>query len=133
KQINDRFGHLAGDETLKRITTALQKQLGEGALLARVGGDEFAVLLPGATAEDAWALARRLLAALESVSLGFPEAGIPLRASIGIATYPDQGTTVQELLSRSDASMYAVKRKGGHRVGLQGAGRCVLRSGRCCV
>lgn len=129
KQINDRFGHLAGDETLKRITTALQKQLGEGALLARVGGDEFAVLLPGATAEDAWALARRLLAALESVSLGFPEAGIPLRASIGIATYPDQGTTVQELLSRSDASMYAVKRKGGHRVGLYDAGHDDFNSG----
>lgn len=123
KAINDRFGHLAGDAALQRITAVLKAHLGDDAILARLGGDEFAVLLPGADAQDAQALAQRLLALLETVSPGLPGEGVSLRASIGIATYPDQATTVQELLSRSDASMYAVKRQGGHRVGLYGSGQ----------
>ncbi|HTX01910.1 MAG TPA: bifunctional diguanylate cyclase/phosphodiesterase, partial [Acidimicrobiales bacterium] len=108
KEVNDAFGHAAGDELLRQIAPRLERSLRRGDVLVRLGGDEFAVVLPDADAAYATSLAERLTAALgEPFFLG----AIPIRisASIGIAVAPDDATGVGELLACADGAMYRAK------------------------
>jgi diguanylate cyclase (GGDEF)-like protein len=109
KEINDSFGHAIGDDLLCLVGPRLQKALEPGDLLARMGGDEFAVLLPGAAACRADDVAARLGAALREE---FVLDGMPLHvdASIGIALSPEHGRDRSLLLARADTAMYAAKR-----------------------
>ncbi|WP_417070386.1 EAL and GGDEF domain-containing protein [Niveibacterium terrae] len=113
KDINDSFGHRAGDELLKSVSTLIRTRLRESDLLCRLGGDEFAVLLPALThAEEAALVAEDLIAALDcAIEIG---ASTPLRVScsIGIVTFPEQGSAPDELLQHADAAMYRAKRAG---------------------
>lgn len=112
KQINDTQGHDAGDEVLQRAAEALRGVLRDGDTLARVGGDEFVLLLPGLKGvAEARGLAMRALRRLDDALAG----GEPIRASLGIAMYPFDGTDAATLLTRADGAMYAAKRSGGHR------------------
>jgi diguanylate cyclase (GGDEF)-like protein len=109
KEINDSFGHSVGDDLLCRIGPRLQQALREGDLLARMGGDEFAVLLPDADAERAHEVAENLGASLLEA---FELDGMPLHvdASIGVALCPDHGRDRSLLLARADTAMYVAKR-----------------------
>ncbi|RZU30388.1 diguanylate cyclase (GGDEF)-like protein [Blastococcus saxobsidens] len=109
KEINDSFGHSVGDDLLCLVGPRLEQALRPGDLLARMGGDEFAVLLPGAGAERAREVAESLGAALRDA---FVLDGMPLHvdASIGIALCPDHGRDRSLLLARADTAMYAAKR-----------------------
>jgi diguanylate cyclase (GGDEF)-like protein len=109
KEINDSFGHSVGDDLLCLVGPRLQQALAAGDLLARMGGDEFAVLLPGAGEARAEEVAMRLGAALREA---FVLDGMPLHvdASIGIALSPDHGRDRSLLLARADTAMYAAKR-----------------------
>ena len=109
KEINDSFGHGVGDELLCLVATRLQDALAPGDLLARMGGDEFAVLLPDADATRARDVADRLVGALRDA---FVLGGMPLHvdASIGIALCPDHGRDRSLLLARADTAMYVAKR-----------------------
>jgi diguanylate cyclase (GGDEF)-like protein len=109
KEINDSFGHATGDDLLCLVGPRLQRALEPGDLLARMGGDEFAVLLPGAAACRADEVAARMGAALREE---FVLDGMPLHvdASIGIALSPDHGRDRSLLLARADTAMYAAKR-----------------------
>jgi diguanylate cyclase (GGDEF)-like protein len=109
KEINDSFGHTVGDDLLCLVGPRLQQALAPGDLLARMGGDEFAVLLPGAGADRAEEVAERLGTALRDA---FELDGMPLHvdASIGIALSPDHGRDRSLLLARADTAMYAAKR-----------------------
>ncbi|MGY1984702.1 EAL domain-containing protein [Blastococcus sp. SYSU DS0669] len=109
KEINDSFGHSVGDDLLCLVGPRLERALRPGDLLARMGGDEFAVLLPDADVDRAREVADALGAALRDA---FVLAGMSLHvdASIGIALSPDHGRDRSLLLARADTAMYAAKR-----------------------
>jgi diguanylate cyclase (GGDEF)-like protein/PAS domain S-box-containing protein len=106
KQVNDNFGHKAGDRVLTAIAVVLRHRLRESDIVARFGGDEFAVLMPVGGAAEATELADLLVAAVRS---DVPTPAGPLSASVGIALFGDL-TTADDVLSRADDAMYAQKR-----------------------
>jgi len=111
KAINDRGGHDAGDRLLREVAQRLQQDLRKGDLVARVGGDEFVVLLPGCQdAEAARAVADGLRACL-SPSFTSPDGSFRLDASVGIACFPADGSDPDALLAHADRAMYAAKRQ----------------------
>lgn len=108
KPVNDRHGHAAGDRLLIAIGGRLRAHAGEGATVARIGGDEFAILLPGC---DAAALDVRASALLAVLAPPFPIDGQPIRigATAGLASAPADGLTLLELMRSADAALYAAK------------------------
>jgi len=108
KEINDRFGHAAGDRALLRVAEALSGVLRGTDLLFRWGGDEFAVILPFTDREGALAAARRYAEAVRSVCLG----GVCLGANVGVAVYPGDALDESELLKTADRRMYQAKSEG---------------------
>ena len=111
KEVNDTLGHPVGDALLRVVAHRLTHSVRPGDLVARLGGDEFAVLLPSAADESvAGEVAARLRAALaEPIRLG--GISFKIEASIGIALYPDDATTVEVLLQRADVAMYLAKER----------------------
>ena len=110
KEINDALGHAAGDVLLRQIGVRLRAVLRGGDEIARLGGDEFAVLVDaeGTSTGDAGAIGRRVR---ETLAPPFEVAGLSLqvRASVGVALFPDHGTTADELLREADIAMYQAK------------------------
>jgi diguanylate cyclase (GGDEF)-like protein len=111
KEINDNFGHAAGDAVLMAVADRVRAQLREDDLMARLGGDEFAILLtPLHKTEDAERIADKILASME-VPIPLPGTTQVLTSlSIGIAVYPEHGATPGALLNAADAAMYQAKR-----------------------
>jgi diguanylate cyclase (GGDEF)-like protein len=121
KKYNDRYGHLAGDDCLRRVAELLRK-VGRrpGDVAARVGGEEFAVLLPGASMADAVAIAQALrggVSALKMEHLDSPEKHVTI--SIGVAALlPRSDQAARTILDAADAALYRAKRSGRNRVSL---------------
>ena len=111
KLVNDLHGHPLGDEALRRVAEALRRSVGDQDSVFRVGGEEFAVLLPGITAAAARPVAESLRAAVADVPFT-----LPLRVSIGLASWPADATDRDGLLERVDDALYAAKRTGKDRV-----------------
>ena len=111
KNRNDRFGHAAGDEALRHVGEVLQKVIRAGDSAARIGGEEFAILLPETTAEQASTLAERVQALLGYGGAGFPS----ITASIGIACLDKTMTEWETLLAHADSAMYKAKYMGKNR------------------
>jgi diguanylate cyclase (GGDEF)-like protein len=112
KQVNDVYGHHVGDLYLQEVCLRMKRQLRSGDILARLGGDEFAVVVPSAhRREDVEEIAMRLE---RSFDAPFHVQGYALRgsASIGIALYPEDGSTRDSLLTAADAAMYVDKHAG---------------------
>ncbi|HWH84550.1 MAG TPA: EAL domain-containing protein [Burkholderiaceae bacterium] len=112
KPINDSFGHSSGDAVLRQVGERLRRLSRSADTMARVGGDEFLMLLEGeADEQNAAQVATRMLATLsEPYSIGSRE--VTVSCSIGIVFYPDGGSS-PKLIARADAAMYAAKRSGG--------------------
>lgn len=108
KDINDTLGHQAGDELLREVALRLRGKLRDTDTLARMGGDEFGILLPAVNEKHAAMAARMLLQALR---MPFQAAGqsLDVGASFGIALYPDHGVDANLLIQRADVAMYAAK------------------------
>lgn len=116
KPINDTHGHDAGDAVLIEVAQRLLNGLRETDLVCRQGGDEFVVLLPDHNSrQDLVDLAHKLLQAIEAPCL-FNGLALQLGASIGVAMYPDHGTTVDELIQSADGAMYLAKGDAAQRV-----------------
>jgi diguanylate cyclase (GGDEF)-like protein len=111
KRVNDRGGHMVGDRLLREMAGRMQRAVRQTDLVARVGGDEFVVLLPDcrdaqAAREVADSLRARLMAPCR-----LPEGLFQLDASIGAATFPADGADAETLLAHADTMMYATKKK----------------------
>jgi diguanylate cyclase (GGDEF)-like protein len=111
KHINDVHGHEGGDEALRILAAVLQHSLPSDAMVGRVGGEEFVVVLPRADAPCARASAETLRAAVEDTVFHIQGGRVPLRVSIGIAVL-EGGDDFASLLRRADQAMYAAKRAG---------------------
>jgi diguanylate cyclase (GGDEF)-like protein len=117
KAVNDRFGHRAGDELLRDVAASLREAMREQDTVARLGGDEFCVLAPETGRAGADHLADRISAAIRRVTTGLDT----LSASVGVAVYPDDGTTPLAVLDAADAAQMASKRAGAGRRGRRDA------------
>ncbi|MEA2409848.1 MAG: hypothetical protein QOC77_409 [Thermoleophilaceae bacterium] len=111
KLINDLHGHPVGDEALRRVAEALRRAVDEHDSVFRVGGEEFAVLLPARSAAEARPVAERLRQAVAKTPFT-----LPLRVSVGLASWPADGEDRDTLLERADDALYAAKRAGKNRV-----------------
>lgn len=121
KAVNDTLGHDAGDRLLRLIAQRLQHSVRAVDTVARIGGDEFVVLVEEAgDPETLKALAGKIVVALGQPA-GLDASGPAVGASIGIALWPGQGDSAQALLHAADLAMYAAKRLGGHRAMLAGS------------
>jgi len=114
KLINDSLGHPAGDQVLRDVASRLRDVLRESDTVARLGGDEFALLLPGSPPERVNQIVERVLRVLEAPIL-LEDQPVDVGASIGIATWPEDGDDADTLLRHADVAMYVAKRAGsGH-------------------
>lgn len=122
KVINDAHGHAAGDAALVAIASSLLTGLRSTDIAARTGGDEFVVVLPGITADEAQEILERMLSHL-AVAPGLPE-GVTVSATVGLATWsPDSGTSWSQIVEAADAHLYArrFQARGGGAANAPGA------------
>lgn len=110
KLINDHFGHATGDAAMQEIAHRLQSHLGNGEIAARIGGDEFALILLHADAKSATAAAKRILNNLLT-PFEINQHQFALGASVGIAMYPQDGSDSETLIQNADSAMYIAKNK----------------------
>ena len=115
KSVNDRFGHAAGDEVLKAIADTLVHEVRAGDMCARLGGEEFAVLLPGAALARALEAAERIRQAVQQRELLVGGKPLRITVSIGVATLANADDP-QRLLAAADAALFEAKHRGRNRV-----------------
>lgn len=118
KQVNDTFGHKEGDRVLAGFTQLCLQNIREGDILARFGGDEFALMLPNSGAEKAVAIAERIRQALAISDLTRENAPYTVTISVGIAEIRGKADTLDEILGRADQALYRMKESGRNRVGI---------------
>jgi diguanylate cyclase (GGDEF)-like protein len=113
KNINDTYGHDAGDRALKAIGKFMQQNIRDVDVVARYGGEEFVIMIPEAANDAALILAERLRTQMSELKIkDLP----PITISLGIATFPNDGSDIDDLVKKADAAMYAAKRAGRNRV-----------------
>jgi diguanylate cyclase (GGDEF)-like protein len=115
KDVNDRFGHAAGDEVLRHVTTLVRNSLREDALLARYGGEEFTVLLPVRSRLEARAVAERLREVIDLTPCETRTSPIHVTVSIGVSFHAHD-TTLEQDLAAADTCLYEAKHTGRNRV-----------------
>lgn len=118
KQVNDRFGHASGDEVLRQVAAVLRHGLRRSDRLARWGGEEFLLLLPGTAAAEAAALGERQRAAMADAVVQVGEGLPPLQVTLsaGVAALQPGDSQLDAVIARADAALYSAKRQGRNRV-----------------
>jgi len=116
KEINDTYGHAAGDQLIQTIAHVIRNAIKSTDVLARYGGDEFVCLLPGATQQSAGQVGERIRQRLADEPLVIHTGTIPITVSIGVATYPVHGNTLDDLSKSADRALYVSKARGRDRV-----------------
>lgn len=119
KLINDLHGHAAGDVVLRQVAEALHASVPESALAARVGGEEFAVLLPETRLDAAAAVAERVRKVIAGLDIGHGTGATQVTASIGAAEWASQMKTFADLMQVADAQLYVAKQSGRNRISAQ--------------
>lgn len=117
KRYNDKFGHTAGDLVLKHMATLMKSHFaGAGNLLCRYGGEEFCVVLPECSKEEAMSLAKKFVELVQNEAVVLRREKTPVTVSAGVAVFPVDARTKEELVQRADQMLYEAKRKGRNRV-----------------
>jgi diguanylate cyclase (GGDEF)-like protein len=117
KQVNDRHGHADGDRVLHNIGSIIIDKLRANDVVARYGGDEFVVVMPDTSAEQAEAVAQRVVDAIRERRHELSDGSrVSVGVSAGLAVYPEDGRTTADLLANADAAMYVAKRSGGRAI-----------------
>lgn len=122
KSVNDTWGHECGDVTLVDLATNLERALRETDVIGRIGGEEFAIIMPETTLEEAASLAERLRERIEGLVIKTSKCEIKVTASIGIAAFEDPSFTVEKVIGNSDTALYRAKNAGRNRVELHREG-----------
>lgn len=130
KIINDEFGHAAGDLALAHFADLLRHDRRIDDVLARLGGEEFALVLPGTTLEEAMRIADRLCAKVEANPMPYEGGKMPMTASFGVATISDKDTCLTDVIVRADRALYRSKRAGRNRVDLESSQMMLAIDGR---
>ena len=116
KRINDVYGHVAGDQALVSITRVANETIssaaGSDAMFARIGGEEFLLLLPGVALRDAAAVAEKLRRAIEATEIDSPAGRFSCTGSMGVAQFDAADGSFDGLLLRCDAALYEAKGRG---------------------
>jgi diguanylate cyclase (GGDEF)-like protein len=116
KTVNDRLGHFHGDRVLRAVGVVVTAIVRRIDTAARYGGDEFVVLLPETDPTGAYVVAEKIRLGVQDLELGLADEAIRPSMSIGVVSYPDDGSTADELMISADGAMYASKRAGKNRV-----------------
>lgn len=122
KAVNDSHGHQAGDTVLIELARRLSEAVREVDVVARWGGDEFTLLLPKTGLDGAVLLAEKIRAAVGNAPFRIDSGNLDITISVGVAAYPEHGSSGKELVAAADAAMYQAKAKGRNRVEYAGAG-----------
>jgi len=112
KTFNDTYGHLAGDKLLRDVGNNIKGAIRNADHAFRYGGDEFAVLLPQTTIDAAFQVAERVR---NQIAKGLDSGKIPITASIGLASWPDDGISHTDIIAAADVTLYRAKRSGGNQ------------------
>jgi diguanylate cyclase (GGDEF)-like protein len=115
KEVNDRFGHRAGDQALRDVAQLLVKHSRSFSIVTRYGGDEFAIILVNTAKAGGLTYAERIRAVVEQHAFAHG----PVTVSLGIASLPEDATTVDDLIVAADQALYDAKRLGRNRVAVQ--------------
>ncbi len=118
KAVNDGLGHQAGDDCLRSVARAIRGACRDSDLVFRYGGDEFTVICAGTDATGTFALAGRIQASLETISGDWTRRtrAATVSASVGVATFPENGSTADEILLAADRACFVAKRGGRNRI-----------------
>jgi diguanylate cyclase (GGDEF)-like protein len=114
KRLNDEFGHLLGDEVLRQVSSIFHQHVRKIDVVCRYGGEEFAILLSQTDTEQALTVAEKLRRLIDQCQ--FPGVPRPVTISAGVASFPEDGNTRDELVRAADAGLYAAKQAGRNRV-----------------
>jgi len=112
KKVNDTYGHSAGDKVLKELSQLVGEMVREIDIIARMGGEEFAFILPETGNTEATNLTERIRTEIENSNIHFNDEIIKITASFGICTCTTEHTTLESLLSNADDALYIAKKKG---------------------
>jgi diguanylate cyclase (GGDEF)-like protein/PAS domain S-box-containing protein len=121
KAVNDRYGHLGGDEVLRAFGALLKRHARGSDIYCRYGGEEFLLVLPGMAEKHAVARAEQLRSAIAATPVGFGASAIAVTASFGVATFPRDGQSCDGLIAAADSALYAAKAAGRNRVNIHSA------------
>jgi diguanylate cyclase (GGDEF)-like protein len=116
REVNNRHGHLAGDVAIARVAQVLREEVRDYDLAARFGGEEFAVLLPGTTAEQAVVIAERIRRAIAATALDVGDSAITIGVSVGVADSAVNGPALDDVIAAADQALYAAKAAGRNTV-----------------
>jgi diguanylate cyclase (GGDEF)-like protein/PAS domain S-box-containing protein len=116
KQVNDTYGHKAGDMVLKKLGDLLIRNLRAEDIPCRYGGEEFTIMMPGASLENTLERAKNLLCQINEMEIVYDNAKIKITASMGVSVFPDHGTGEEDALICADRALYQAKGLGRNRV-----------------
>ena len=122
KRVNDTFGHGVGDEVLKRFADVLRLQCRTSDFAGRVGGEEFAVLLPETACPMAQDVARRIVESCRALAVSTPGGVVTFTCSIGVASSTPGDETLESIIERADSILYRAKKNGRDRVEVESSG-----------